>query len=192
MVTLCGKGAPSIAAARAFSCRVLGVDGNPPFVIAARKRAGDLGLSARCRFETGDLRAKLKPGRPFDLVIFTAMGDLLGSIEETVAALRGTVAAGGLIYIEDGYLKTAGPPPPGYGYAQTKPETLRALTAHGDLILAERLWSDRELRALNHRNNEAIRRRARLLSERFPEKRPEIEAYVTRQEQECTNLKRAW
>ncbi len=187
-----GNGALTIAAARAFSCRAWGVDGFEPFIQRARQAAHDLGLGDRCRFEQGDLRDWLSPERPFDLLIYSAIGGLLGSPAETLGRLREAVRPGGYLYIDDGYLRAEKPTPPGYEYCLTRDAMIRALTSHGDSLVGEAVQSDEEMAGINAENNRLIRLRAEPLMRRFPEKRILIQAYVDRQAEECRHLETAF
>ena len=184
----CGKGALSLAVCKSFGCQVVGVDAFAPFIEAARRKARKLGIEDRCTFVVGDLRRQLQPAVPYDLMVYAGLGDLLGSPNQTIGLIRTAVKPGGVIYLDDVLLKPGAARSPGYQYALDRSAMHRALTAHGDRIIAEEIQSAESLRAVNERNTAMIKLRAQSLILRLPEKAALIEAYVRRQERECANL----
>lgn len=188
----CGKGALTLAAVRAFHCHGLGVDAFGPFIQLARQSAHAMGLQDRCRFEQGDLRAWLAPEQPFDLLIYSAIGGLLGPPGETMALLRNAVAPGGYIYIDDGYLQNKENTPPGYEYSLPYETMIAAITREGDKLVGQAIQPADSLWVLNKSNNAKIRLRAEALAHRSPQHRGLIETYVRRQQEECDHLENAF
>ncbi|HSM16314.1 MAG TPA: methyltransferase domain-containing protein, partial [Gemmatimonadales bacterium] len=84
-----GKGAVAITLAERFGFRVLGIDGFQPFVDEATRRAETRGVSTLCRFEVGDFRDTLPILQNFDVVIYAALGCILGTVDQCVGLLRG-------------------------------------------------------------------------------------------------------
>lgn len=173
----CGKGAVTLEVAASFGARVVGVDGLADFIDAARAKAAELGLADRCRFEVGDLREWPADPDAFDAVLFTGIGDLLWGYEETIARLRRHVRPGGLVVFEDSYRVDGG-----------RDEIVRALTSHGDELLAERALADDELEQLNAETNARIAANAARLERDHPESGPAIRAYARRQQDESDAL----
>lgn len=134
-----GLGAVGIALAHDLGVRVLGVDAYEPFVEEARLRAAKAGVADRVTFRRDDFRRMLPAEGRFDLVLWTAMGSLLGDLRETVGALRRVVRKGGFVAIE-------GEAPDANGMADMV-AARAALTAHGDEVLREvavPAWQTRE------------------------------------------------
>ncbi len=184
-----GKGAVAITLARQFGFRVLGIDGFQPFIDEARSQAEAYGVSDRCRFELGDLREDLTRHRDFDIVIYAALGSILGTVDQFVGLLRRSVRPGGYLVIDDGFL--AGGErirDPGHESYVPHDETLRLLTAHGDEIMREVIVPVDDIREVNRRQTALIRKRAEGLARRYPDAADSLAQYVERQERECAVL----
>ena len=184
----CGKGALALAVAARFGCRVEGVDGFAPFVDEANVAARERGLADRCRFREGNVRRVVQTDDRYDALIYAGLGDLLGPPAETVAQLRRLLRPGGFMIIGDIFLKPGAPLSEGYGYALHEDAMLRALTACGDRCVAISTLTDAQMIAINRDNNNRIRRCARNLMDRHPDRAETIAAYVRRQEAECRKL----
>jgi SAM-dependent methyltransferase len=97
----CGRGASSVALARAYPrATVLGVDLDQASVDDARAAAAEAGLADRVSFVVGDA-ARLAPEAPFDLVtIFEALHDM-GDPVRALRAARERLADGGSVLVAD-------------------------------------------------------------------------------------------
>ncbi len=184
----CGKGAVAVALAERLGVRVEGIDAVQPFLQAARALATERGVSDRCRFEQGDIRNLLGQERWYDAALLLSVGPVLGDHEQTIAGLRSLVRAGGYMVIEDGFLAGGvAPLPLAEGYAGHS-ETLRRLTAHGDIVVREIICPAEQTRSVNRRNTDLIRRRASLVRASHPGYEQLIDEYVARQERETQIL----
>jgi len=180
----CGKGTFAIALARR-GWTVHGADAFTPFLETARQRAETEGVADHCAFWAGDMRAALETGPLYDLVSMLSVGPILGDIGETVRALRAVAKPGGLILIDDAFLADGlAEPPPGYEQYAGHEATRELLTSHGDALIAERVFTTEEMRAIDARVMPAIRRRAAELIDRAPDLASSVRAYLARQEQE--------
>lgn len=177
----CGKGAVSLTLARELGFHVRGVDLFEPFVLDARARAEEWGLTARCRFEKTDLREVAKSARGYDVVIYASVG-ALGRLGQCVAVLRRCVRSGGHIVIDEGFLAPGIEPDPGFANLADHDESRRLLESHGDVILREQVLSPDKMRALDRRYIECIAARAEALAAAHPEDADLIRGYVGRQE----------
>ncbi len=187
----CGKGAVSLAVARAFPDCVAGVtgfDGFAPFVAEAQRRAAVAGLDERCRFHVADLAAVTQRGGAWDIVLYVAVGEALGALDETMTALRRCVRPGGLICVDDGYALDATVSFHGYATLNQRSATLAKLTARGDSILAERIHPPAAQQEQNRLYTERLERRAAELAQEHPELRAELAAYIETQAEECRIL----
>lgn len=187
----CGKGAVSVALARSLGCEVKGVDLLPDFVAHARDKAREYGVAGRCTFEVADANAAVERERGWDVAILGAAGDILGSYEETLAKLAGTVRPGGYLLIDDGFLRE---PNLAVRYPRvylTREQWL-AVVARQGLTLVEAVEAvDDELAGLNDANTRAIARRAAELAAIHPDLKPLFDDYVKSQEDECDDLAHA-
>jgi ubiquinone/menaquinone biosynthesis C-methylase UbiE len=184
----CGKGAVAVALAEHLGVRVEGIDAFQPFLQAARALAAERGVSDRCRFEQGDLRNLLGQEAQYDAALLLSVGPVLGDYAQTLAGLRRLVRAGGYIVIEDGFLADGvAPRPLAEGYAGHS-ETLRQLTACGDVLAREVICAAELARPVNQRNTDLIRQRASLVKARHPAFEQLIDGYVARQERETQIL----
>jgi len=176
----CGKGAVAVALAEQLGVRVEGIDAFQPFLQAARALATARGVSHRCRFEQGDIRNLLGQEEQYDVALLLSVGPVLGDYERTIAGLRRLVRAGGHMVIEDGFLAD-GVVPLAEGYAGHS-ETLRGLTACGDVVAQEVICPTEQARSVNQRNTDLIRQRASLVRASHPAFEHLIDEYVARQE----------
>lgn len=185
----CGKGAVAITVAQQLGFRVYGIDLFEPFIREARKRAGKLGVDPLCRFACSDMHDTIRKARGFDVVVYAAVGGLLGTFDECVGKLRRCARPGGYMIIDDGFLSSEEKiKRPGYEHYVSHDETLRQLTAHGDALLREIIVPTEEMQKYNKRSTELIRQAAKGLSNRHPELAEAFTEYVEGQEQECEIL----
>ena len=184
----CGKGAISVQIAHSLGVCVHGCDLLPDFIEYAREKAEECGVAHLCHFTQGDANEMTKFAAGYDLVIFGAAGDILGSPRETLQKLSGTILPGGYIIIDEAYL------PEGtansdvhyqnYDYLP-RGEWLRLFEESG-LVLLEELPATEEYDYDS--DNKAIAQRAGELSAKHPEKRALFEGYIASQLAECEDL----
>ncbi|MBT8052830.1 MAG: class I SAM-dependent methyltransferase [Xanthomonadales bacterium] len=184
----CGKGAVAVALAEQLGVQVKGIDAFQPFLQAARALAAERGVSHRCRFEQGDIRNLLVQEEQYDVALLLSVGPVLGNYEQTIAGLRRLVRAGGYIVIEDGFLADGVALLSSVeGYAGHS-ETLRQLTACGDVVAQEVICPMEQTHSVNQRNMDLIRQRASLVRASNPAFQQLIDEYVARQERETQIL----
>ena len=184
----CGKGATSIALAQAFDVHVHGIDAFPPFVDHATGRAATLGLADRCTFSVGDVREVVHDARGHDVVCLLALGDVLGPLDTTIASLRECVGPGGVIVLDDAYLRDEGPTPDGVENCHDHRTTLAMLQSEGDHLLSETVVDGPDARPLYDAMTAALRGRVQTLTDRFPDRADELRAFLRRQEDEVELL----
>lgn len=184
----CGKGAVAVALAEQMGVLVEGIDAFEPFLQAARSLASERGVSNRCCFEQGDIRNLLGQEKQYDVALLLSVGPVLGDYEKTVAGLRRLVRSGGYIVIEDGFQEDGvADLPQAEGYAGHS-ETLRQLTACGDVLIREVICPTELSRSVNQKNTDLIRQRASLVKASHPAFHELIDEYVARQERETKIL----
>lgn len=126
--------------------------------------------------------------KQYDVALLLSVGPVLGDYEQTIAALRRLVRVGGYIVIEDGFLaEELAHQPLAEGYAGHS-ETVRQLTACGDVVALEVICPTEQTRSVNQRNTELIRQRASLVRAIHPAFEQLIDEYVARQERETQIL----
>lgn len=185
----CGKGAISVRLAKNFGFRVLGIDAFEPFIREAQSKAKEYNVANLCRFITGDIKTHIQTVEPSDLVIYSAIGYLLGNLERTIEKLRKCVRPGGYLVIDDGFLdETVSVPPEHYENCPDHAEAVRQLKAHGDSLIYEYVYPRSEIIAMNRHDLSLIRKRAEQLSQKYPDRQDLFREYVKMQEKETEIL----
>lgn len=179
----CGKGSVGVHLAKKLGCMVKGIDIIPEFIEFAIKKAREYGVEEFCEFMAGDITESVKTERGYDIVIYGAVGDVLGDWEETITLLKNTVKKGGYIIIDDAY---------GNGGSDskylTREQWLRLFRDKGVRLIDEKAAMDDELTALNNEQQKMIIKRAGELKERLPEKAGLFDGYIQSQREECDEL----
>ena len=104
-----GKGAVALEIARETGCETVGVELFEPFVISARTLAEAAGVAGHCRFVHGDVLKMAEQVGEFDVAVYAALGDVLGSLETTIGVVRRYVRPGGYLVISDAFVSESGP-----------------------------------------------------------------------------------
>ena len=68
-----------------------GIDLISEFFEYADKKAIEYGMDTHCTFEVGDINKAILIKKEYDVVIFGAVGDVLGTPAEALLKLKGTV-----------------------------------------------------------------------------------------------------
>ena len=179
----CGKGAVTVAIAKAFGCQVEGIELFAPFIDSCRQRATAAGVQRLCRFHHADILTLAGRTEPADVAVYAALGDVLGPLEESIGVIRCFVRRGGLILICDGYVQQDGTSDfPGFEDCRSPEDTRRRLTSHGDALRREVVESN-DLSATYAQEVAQIRKRARALAVRHPELEADLTRYVEHQRQ---------
>ncbi len=134
----CGKGAVAVEIATELGLNVLGIDLFEPFVTHGQNLATEEGVADRCQFLQGDIAKLAGTLDPVDLVVFAALGDVIGRLDETVAIIRRYVKPGGYLVISDAFVQDDGSADfPGFEQYAKHKETLARLTSQGDKLVSE-------------------------------------------------------
>ncbi|MBT2584102.1 class I SAM-dependent methyltransferase [Planococcus sp. ISL-109] len=128
----CGKGAVSVHLANRFGCRVKGVDLVPEFIEFAIQKAHDHKVQDLCEFAVADINETVKTENGYDAAILGAAGDVLGTPEETLRKLIGTVKSGGYMILDDAYAHEKA------GGSLTKEQWLAVFGRTGVELIADR------------------------------------------------------
>lgn len=154
------------------------------------------GVADRCKFVVADIRdlVRADADRSWDVAMLLTLGPIFGDAGETVAVLRQLVMPGGLILIDDAYLDDAyldDGLDPRDAQAQEMAESLEhcfdrartilLLEAHGDRVIAERIYDNDEYRDWLRAMTAKILARARQLAPAHPRDADALLAFAERQ-----------
>lgn len=101
----CGKGVVSIKIAVKFDCHCYGIDAIPEFIDYAQEKAIEHKVENLCKFETGDIREKIKSISTYDIIILGAIGPVFGDYYTTLTTLSKYLNDKGIFIIDDGYIE---------------------------------------------------------------------------------------
>ncbi|MBD3378333.1 methyltransferase domain-containing protein [candidate division KSB1 bacterium] len=184
----CGKGAVSISIARQFGCKVDGIDAFEPFIAIAREKALEYQVQQFCQFIRADIRDFCQEKHDYDVVILASLGGILGTWPQTIEQLRNQVHSGGVILIDDGFLKNIDKSSrKGYEHYRPHDQTLKALTCFGDQVIDEQDTSDLSAE-INKEYLEKMQKRSNLLIQQHPEFESACKKYIQDQADECDFL----
>jgi methylase of polypeptide subunit release factors len=95
----CGTGADVLALASAYPlARVVGIDPDDGAIAAARREAGDAGLTSRVRFEVADI-ADAAAGAGYDVVVACDPPGLGSQPAETLRRITGLATTEGTVLV---------------------------------------------------------------------------------------------
>jgi 2-polyprenyl-3-methyl-5-hydroxy-6-metoxy-1,4-benzoquinol methylase len=191
----CVKGAVSIQIARELNYKIVGVDIFEPFITEANQKAREFGISHLCQYKMADMRDVLETASEYDIVLFTAVGGVLGNFEQCIRKLRRSVRRGGYMIIDDGFRRDSKYIPfPGYEHYVAYPDTIAQLTTCGDKIMNEKIFSKDAVKAQNKKNTDAIANRVEKLAAEHPEMSEMFYDYLDQEIRECEILENdiAW
>jgi ubiquinone/menaquinone biosynthesis C-methylase UbiE len=179
----CGKGAVSVNLVKELGCMVKGIDIIPEFIDFAVQKGQEFGVGELCDFFVGDITELVKTEKGYDIVIFGAVGDVLGNAEETINLLKKTVKKGGYIIIDDAY----GNDENNLQYP-TKEQWLAIFDKTGVKLIEDKVIGKDEIASLNDEQQKLITKRANELKEKLPEKAYLFDSYIQSQQAECDEL----
>ena len=162
----CGKGAVSVTLAKGLGIRCKGIDLIGDFINEAREKAIEHGVDGLCEFAVGDIKQAVLHEQNYDLVIFGAVGDVLGDRPETIRALMSAIRPGGYILLDDGYLSADGDCALLFDGEYPTFDEWRAMFEKGGLQLIA--YSPAEDRPNDDRDFECISQRAQELITEYP------------------------
>lgn len=179
----CGKGAVSINLSKSFGCRVRGIDIIPEFIDYAVEKAYEHGVENLCYFQIEDINRSVKTEKDYDIVIYAAVGDVLGDIHDTILKLKYTVVRGGYILIDDAYSSQVN-----HEMYPSRQQWLTAFRDTGVKLVAEKTMDENSMEAINQYNQNCIIKRARDLQAAHPDQADLFAAYIQSQQAEINDL----
>ena len=133
-----GKGAVAVEIALELGLGVVGVELFEPFVASSQQLAQARGVADRCRFVHGDVAKLAGTLPPVDVVVFAALGDVLGRLDETIGIIRQYVKPGGYVIVSDVFVADGGSTDfAGFEQYGDHAQTTKWLTAAGDRLVRE-------------------------------------------------------
>ena len=179
----CGKGAVSVFLAKEIGCTVKGIDIMPDFIEFAKQKAKEYGVESLCEFVVGDINKSVMSESGFDVVVLGAVGDVLGSPDETIRKLKQTIHPGGHIMIDDAYGKQGSDT----DYF-TKQEWVAVFEKTRVRLIEDKVAEQDEIASLNRAQQGNIVKRANELKKKYPEKTQLFDLYIDSQLAECHEL----
>ena len=179
----CGKGAVSVHLAKALGVSVTGIDIMADFIVYAKEKAAEYNVASLCDFIVDDINKRVMTEKGYDLVILGAVGDVLGTPEETITKLKQTIRPEGYILIDDGYGKV-GIETDYY----TRQDWLDVFKKTQVRLIAEKTITDDAMAAINREQQIHIVKRAHELMVKYPDKAGLFEGYIRSQQAECDEL----
>jgi hypothetical protein len=113
-------------------------------------------------FTVGDVREAVAVASDYDLVLLLALGPVLGDLVDTVGTLRRCVRSGGLVLVDEAYLRDGIPTLDDVEDCFDHETTVQRLEAHGDRLVVERVIDTPEAEAWCRSMTAEIVKRARL------------------------------
>ena len=120
----CGKAGPALLLARAYGCRIHGIEINPVFAEQGRARVADAALDHLIEIETADAAKVVLEPEAFDAALCLGASFVWGTMTEAAPALVAAVRAGGGVAVGEPFWRQ--PPPPETPFAEygDLPETV--------------------------------------------------------------------
>ena len=94
-----GRGGPALVLARAFKCRIDGIEIAPEFHAAAVERTARVGIADRISFELGDAATATFEPESYDAALCLGASFVFGGLADTVDALAPAVRSGGYVAV---------------------------------------------------------------------------------------------
>ncbi len=184
----CGKGAVSVKLAVSMGIHIKGIDIISEFIEFAQEKSEEYNVSHLCKFITGDINEAVTAEKDYDIVIFGAVGNVLGNPEETMAKLSKTVKNRGFLLIDEAYLINSAEDIKYRNYEYLTYDEWLEIFKKSGLVLIDEIAADTE--QISHANTdvELIEKRAEELIKKFPEKESIFTDYVHSQKNECEDL----
>lgn len=178
----CGKGPVSIKLSKALSCHCYGIDAMPEFIDYAQKKAMAYGVAHLCKFETGDIREKIKALSGYDIIILGAIGPVFGDYHTTLSTLSNCIHQNGAFIIDDGYIENNSD----YNHPLILKQQamLQQINSTGMKLIEEVVINKDEFKLLNDGIFDKIQNRCYELMEKYPDKTELFTHYLQRQLEE--------
>lgn len=178
----CGKGAISVAIAKAFGCTVYGIDAIPQFIDSAKEYAKEQGVEQLCRFIVGDIRLLVSELCSYDIAVLGAIGSVFGNEYDTFSKVRKVLNPRGYLIIDHGYLPNGSSL--NYEKCCFQSDFYKHIEHAGFEIIEERIMVSDNIEESNTVIFNAIEKRVNELIQKFPEHQKILNEYITAQKDE--------
>ncbi len=178
----CGKGPVLIKAALRLGCRCHGIDANPAFIKEAHQKAKAYKVEHLCRFETADMREKVKDLGRYSIIVLGAIGPVFGDYYKTLTILSKCLQKSGAFIIDDAYIKDQSD----YTHPLMfkRKDVLKQIDLAGMRIVKELPIKNKDVKDSNKFIYRHVRKRCKELVKKYPTKRSLFEDYIKKQKEE--------
>ena len=184
----CGKGAVPVNLAKQMNCECYGIDAIPEFISFSTSKADEYGVGNLCKFEVGDIREKVKTFGKCDVIILGAIGQVFGNYFETLTTLINNLKEGGIIIIDDGYIKDQSNFT--HEHVFSKSELKKQISDAGMQLIDEVVASEDDRVLANYDTEYGnLLKRCQELSDKYPDKTEIFINYSNQQKKEYDNLR---
>jgi cyclopropane fatty-acyl-phospholipid synthase-like methyltransferase len=175
-----GKGAISIKIAAELKCHCLGIDAIEDFVKFSNDKSKEFSVDNICKFETNDIRIRIKTLGKFDIIILSAIGPILGDYYGTLSQLKPHLNNSGMVIIDDAYIED--------DYSTDYPDVLRKSDIlnqinNAGMELFDKITNDEipEINGVFENEYKNVEKRCLELVEKYPENKNIFLEYSERQ-----------
>lgn len=184
----CGKGAVCVKIAQELNINMKGIDIVPEFIEFAEQKSIEYRVSSLCQFAVGDINKATSVEENYDCVILGAVGDVLGTPQETMMKLKRVIKSNGYIIIDEAYLNSE-------DNIDIKHQNSDYLTYEqwvkifdeAGLTIVNSIIND-NIDSINDFNTRSIIARANELMKQYPQQKKLFEEYIQSQQNECEDL----
>lgn len=176
----CGKGAVSVKVSQKLGCTCYGIDAIPEFVEFARQKATEFKVNHLCKFETGDIREKVKKLPAYDVVILGAIGPVFGDYFSTLSTLAHCIHEHGIFIIDDGYIRDDSEF--NHPLMCKKADLLQQLEKAGMQLVEDAIMDSDDIKDTDDYIFDNLKKRCYELIKKFPDKQALFLDYIKKQE----------
>ncbi|MCL1971527.1 MAG: class I SAM-dependent methyltransferase [Endomicrobia bacterium] len=183
----CGKGPASVQIAKFFKCRVKGIDIIPEFIEYAKQKAIENSVENLCTFAVENATESVLKESGYDCVILGGPGPIWGDYRKTLDGLKKPLKPKGYIIIDECFA----PDNSAKTYGQLKLSEWADLLKEAKMDSVSVIEANREsIKNMNDFMMKYIPKRAKELSDKYPEHAEVINSYVKKQFDECEILEK--
>lgn len=178
----CGKGAVSVKVSKSLGCKCHGIDAIPEFIEYARQKADEFQVAHLCRFETGDIRARVIDLSGYDIIILGAIGPVFGDYYSTLTTLSKCMNENGIFIIDDGYIENDSD----YRHPLILKQAtlLQQIDNAGMQLIDDDTIQQADIKDSDNQIFENLKKRCDELIEKYPDKQKLFLDYIKKQEEE--------
>lgn len=176
----CGKGAVSIRAAKSLGCFCHGIDAVADFIEYAKKKAAEFQVEHLCKFETADIREKIKHLFGCDIIILGAIGPVFGDYYTTLITLSKCINENGIFIIDDGYIENNSDF--SHPLIQKQETIIRQIELAGMQLVDDDIMRKKDIKDSNDYIFNNLKKRCQELINKYPSKKELFNSYVKGQE----------